>query len=219
MREWARRNAWGLIALVPLLGLALAASSSRLLSVYLPWEAPSPIDAEGSIVLTIADQPSIHYPKGVEPRASFTPASVEMIESAPSETSLIGDHMIEAAPGAKLWRIRVDAQVDPDYALQSCLFHVEGDDGAEYDLSGGKAEDGAPALEFLAGSCAPPGSLGPGADFLTGEWTDTMEVDPRPSEYGLTLLVGMPEGVVPKFLALDLGEPGNYWRVPLPEAQ
>ncbi len=214
MSRWWSRNTWALLALVPLVVTAIGASSFLLVSAYLPWEDPRQIRSEGTASIP-SDGQGIVYPKGETLTASFTPGPAREVASMTTGTGL-GETTTEPAPGARLWRIPVDARVDADYVLSACQFSILDADGVEYGVGQAKIVDGRADSAYLAGTCFPTGLMGPTADIATDEWVPAFEGSERPEEYSLDLVVALPEGVTPARLRIDMGIRGRYWTVGLP---
>lgn len=210
--HWLRRNRWALIALVPAIVLAVAASSFRLISLYLPWYSERTNNAEG-VILVDSDQFVGHYPDGESYQAEVTPISATQIPSfTESHTSFPAE--FTAVPGAKLWRVEVEVFADPRMVLRGCTFGVEDDEGRFFSAAFGKLRNGEP-LTDREGYCYPNLTPGPSFSFLN-EYEPAEPEAERPRRYRVFALFALPEGSDVANLRVMLPN-SPHWRVAFPQ--
>ncbi len=197
MRPWWRRNRRWLALIVPLLLLALAASSFRLVTLHLPWQWSRPI---------VADSAAGTLRQGFtgfdgEPRRREV--RVEVVDADRHES--FGE--AKAAEGGILWRVVLEFQADPEQLLDHCQVELVDADGTRYDFRSGQVpatEDGSFTPPFLL-PCVPEEAPGPTLDPLTGELVASPVA--RPRTWREQVLIAMPRGVAPVALRIGWSQP------------
>lgn len=213
-RSWVRVNRWYLALLIPALALALAASLFRTLDIALPWTAHHEIRGETSATLGTGES-SIVYPDDMDAgafQATYTLVGVVPVDGF---QSALGEQ-IAAMPGARLWKVTLDASAPPDMVLSECVIELIGPDGARYAGAGGKMADGRPTVDWWSGKCTPADTPGPSGDFPDENW-QAPDV-PRPRNFRIDVVIAVPTTVIPTEVRLGIGqggaERGTYWTIP-----
>ena len=213
--SWWRRNRWGLILMLPVLALALATASFRLVTLYLPWFASTGTHVEDAVTVP-TDSSFVVYPDGEEYTATFTPLSLVPVASAPDEAYLGDGSDLWAAPGARLWRLSTRVEADPSMSLVECRLSLLGPDGTRYmaGLAQTTSEGVAVVPSLGAGSCVPAGAPGPYSD-LEGRVQPVGEGEDRPATYTLDTYISVPTAVVPAEVRIDMSI-GGHWKIDAP---
>lgn len=184
---WWQRNRLWLALLLPMLLLALAASSFRLVTLYLPWQWSRPLVAHG--------------PSGtLGQRFSATDGSAleRTVTVTLDELAVVPTHGEDAAaPGAVLWQADLTLSAAPDQVLDACAVEVIGPDGTRYaTTSAGKVPARADDRFWMGTDrlvCVPEDAPGPRMGFA-GVEPATVE---RPGRWRLTAAAAVPAGVRP----------------------
>lgn len=184
--SWWRRNRLWLLLIVPLLALAFAASSFRLVTLYLPWEWSRPISADDSI--GVLQQRYVEL-DGVRRDREV---QVEVLSVLSYET--LGG--LQAVDGATLWRVWLELTAEPEQFLSGCEVELADADGNRYDFrSGLEAAGGGYHLTPFLISCVPQDAPGPTVEPLSGEVVPS-EIE-RPGTWREEVFIAVPEGVEP----------------------
>lgn len=185
--SWWRRNRLWLALLLPLITVALVASSFRMFTLYLPWEWSRPIIA-GDTTGTLRQ----HYLEldGIKRDREVT-VSVISVEQESSRDGL------KAVDGAVLWVVVLELEADPGQFLSGCEVELEDADGTRYDFRSSlePAEEGGFALAPALVACVPEEAPGPTVEGFTGEVIPS-PIE-RPESWRQEVLIAMPEGVEP----------------------
>lgn len=188
--EWWRRNRLWLALLVPLLALALAASSYRLTTLYLPWQwsRPQVVARTGTFTQTFRDTE----------RVTWTRTVTVTVQQVARTTVVAGE---AAAPGAQLWLVELEFAAAPDQLLDGCTIELEDAAGTIYGGSGAKVDRaGRPQLTAQRSACVPQDAPGPTRDF-TGELVPSpIERPPRWTSAASLALPGDVEPVAVRVL-------------------
>ena len=199
---WWRRNRLWLALLVPLLLLALAASSYRLTTLYLRWEWSQPVVVQGSGTYTQTF-------RDVQDIARTRTVTVGVKQVARTTTA-DGD---QAAPGTQLWLVELDFAAAPDQLLGGCVIELEDAAGTTYGVFGAKVyQGGRPNLMPQRSRCVPQDAPGPDLDY-----TGTIVPSPleRPATWTASAAMALPEGVRPTAVRVMWNKPG-YLKLALP---
>ena len=205
MTWWKRNRIW-LALLIPILALALAASSFRLVSLYLPWQWSRPIvanDTSGVLRQNYLELDGVRRDREVR-------VSVLSLDAHESW----GD--AKAIDGGRLWRVELQLEAEPDQFLYGCEVELTDADGNRYDFRGGLEPVDAKHY-FVAPviiACAPQHALGPTVSPFTDEVVES-ELE-RPRIWEQEVLIAMPEGVSPSGLRIGWNRP-VYLELELPE--
>lgn len=196
-RSWWRRNRLWLALLVPLLVVALGASSFRLATLYLPWEWSRPTVAEGSS--GVLRQTYVELDGETRDRE----VRVSVVAVTPHTT--LGD--ARAVDGAVLWNVELELSAAPDQFLSGCEVEVQDADGDRYDFRSGlgPAEEGGMFLPPVLVLCVPEDAPGPTVEPLTGELIPS-PVE-RPGSWRQEVLIAIPEGVEPDAVRIGWHQP------------
>ena len=204
---WLQRNRWGLILLVPALVVALAAASFRMVNLYLPWSTDRGIAVENQVVIP-SERTLVDYPNNEVYAATLTPVAL-----VPAAT---GDDYVEftAAPGARLWRLSVKVEADPEMVLSECSLSLEDAAGTVYEASGGKVRSGEAYVDTWGNLCTNADTPGPSVD-LNNVY---VPVDPqyaRPRNYQVNRYFAIPTGIEPTAVRVSLAR-SPHWEVQTP---
>lgn len=200
--SWWRRNRLWLALLLPLLALALAASSFRLSNLYLRWEWNQPVVVHGSGVYTQNYQDTRNNQR--------TRTAKVGIAQLARTTVVAADH---PAPGTELWRIDLDFEAAPDQFLAGCTIEFEDAAGVRYGTQGAKVDaSGRPNPLPRRPECVPSDAPGPELDWF-GELVSPSV--PRPGTWKVVASVAMPEGVRPTAVRVLWDKPG-YLKLVIP---
>ncbi|MDN5558305.1 MAG: hypothetical protein L0G23_02565 [Ruaniaceae bacterium] len=194
---WWRRNRIWLWALVPLLALAIVASSFRLFTLYLAWEWSRPTVAEGPIGMF---HQTFQAFDGVERDREV---QVEVL-SVLSYPRLDG---VRAVDGGVLWRVWLEFEAEPDQILDGCYVELTDEDGNRYDTQGGleAADENGYFVTSVLQRCVPEEAPGPVVEALSGEFVES-PIE-RPRTWRSDALIAMPEGVEPVGVRIGWREP------------
>lgn len=205
MRAWWRRNARWLALMIPLLALALAASSFRLVTLYLPWEWSRPTVANATSGTLRQDF------TGFDGERWRREVRVEVLGL--EQAALFGD--TKAAAGGVLWRVLLAFEADPEQHLDGCEVELLDADGTRYDFRSGQepAEKGGYFVPPVLVPCVPEEAPGPTLDPLSGELTPSPVT--RPRTWHERVLIAMPEEVAPAALRIGWRRP-EYLVLQLP---
>ena len=195
--SWWRRNRLWLALLLPLLLLAVAASSFRLTRLYLPWEWSRP---------TIA-----HGPTGTL-RSEFLgfDDALHRREVTVQVLSLVAQDRVDRAKaldGGTLWRVDLQLSAAPDQLLKGCRVELVDAAGVRYDHRSGQ-EPADPKRSYLPPilvPCVPEEAPGPDLAPFTGERIPS-PVE-RPATWRQEVLVAMPKDVRPATVRVMWKEP------------
>ncbi len=201
---WLRRNRLWLLMLAPLLLLAVATSSFRLVTLYLPWEWSRP---------TVAHAPTgtlRHQFLGSDDvrREREVTVTIVSARSVPSSDGIL------PAPGAALWQIELEFVASPDQILQFCTIELADAAGTRYGNQGGKVDaDGEPTFANALQFCVPEDAPGPTLESFTGQLVPSPEE--RPATWRLTYALGLPSDAEPTELRIGWDRP-EYLVLQLP---
>lgn len=194
---WWHRNRLWLALLLPLLVLALAASSFRLVTLYLPWQWSRPVIA-GDVVGVLHQNYLELDGQRRDREVQVEVRSVERHESF-DET--------KAVDGAALWVVSLELRADPDQFLYGCEVELTDAAGDRYDFRSSLEhvdEDGfylSPALV----PCVPEEAPGPTVEPFTGKVVPS-PVE-RPAAWREEVLIAMPEGKEPDAVRIGWSRP------------
>lgn len=196
---WWRRNAGWLLALIPALLLALAASSFRLTQLYLPWEWSQPIVAGGPV--GTLEQNYL----GTDDERYHREVTVEVLGA----TSVREFEGHAAIVGATLWRVDLKLSAAPDQMLSECTIELVDAEGTRYGFDGGRRaadpDDTFYSSTVVRPSCVPRDAPGPRLHPITGGPIDSPE--PRPDSWELSTSVVIPEGYEPQQVRIAWNHP------------
>lgn len=186
--SWLRRNKWGLLALPVALLLSVAASSSRVVTLWWP-EGPHAVQsgAVGEPVRLTQDwqDRSGHYVRDV----TVTVTGIERTTSLRNWDN--EDEPATVPDGTTLWRVSLDVAADPDQVLRGCQLEVIDTLGREYAYSALHVK---PA-RFKTSPCLNSGEAGPLEALLPGE--THVDDEPRPETWSTVADVVLAEDAVP----------------------
>lgn len=114
---WWRRNRWGLVALLPALALAMAASSSRVHLFWWSYDLHRP--TAGQLGQTLAFTDSFEDRRGTQTRS----VSVRLVSVTRTDAALDADGVVLTAPlppGAQWFRVTLHVEADPRMPLRYC---------------------------------------------------------------------------------------------------
>lgn len=184
---WWRRNRFWLALLLPLLLLALGASSFRLVTLYRPWQWTDAIVAAGptgTLHQEFLGTDDVRHTRTVT-------VAVDGLRTVPA---LGAD---AAAPGATLWQVDLTLSAAPDQALQGCEIELVGPDGTRYATNAAGKVPADPDDSFwlpaLVLPCVPEDAPGPVMG-LAGLEPATVE---RPDAWPVVAAAAIPDGVEP----------------------
>ncbi|MFT3888445.1 MAG: hypothetical protein QM713_09835 [Arachnia sp.] len=194
---WWRRNRLWLALLVPLALLAVAASSFRLVTLYLPWEWSRPVVAHGpagTLRQSFDDLAGTRTTREVR---------VEVISIEAHETYA----KTKAAVGGTLWRAVLEFEAAPDQQLYGCEVELTDAAGTRYDFRSGlePATEGDYFQAPILLPCVPEDAPGPTVEPLTG--TSVPSPVQRPRTWREQVLIAMPEGVTPTGVRIGWSRP------------
>ncbi|MDO9379600.1 MAG: hypothetical protein Q7T56_12195 [Nocardioidaceae bacterium] len=154
MRPWLRRNRWGLVLVLPLVVVALLASSSRLL-VY--WWDPgfhegATAGADG--VVSFAGE----YDDGFQQYPVEADLRLDGVTKVDAVTGGARPGPVTVPDGAQLWRVDLHVEADPDIALGGCNLALVDDAGTRWVSSTLSAYTTAEVGTF---PCVPTDAIGP----------------------------------------------------------
>lgn len=200
---WWRRNRLWLALLLPLLALAISASSFRMLRLYLPWEWSRPVVAHATTGTLRQGF------RGADNAERTREVTVSVLSATPQQQV----DRAGAVPGGTLWRVELELSAAPDQILDGCTVELTDADGTRYGHSAGQQQaDDRFFLPPVLIDCVPPDAPGPRLAPFTG----VLEPSPteRPPTWRQTVAIAMPAGVeptsvrimwsLPEFLVLEL---------------
>lgn len=185
-QNWWARNRVPLLLLLPLLALAVLASSYNLFVLYRPTHITRPHQASG---------PTLTYHETVSDsnfgaKATTYSRKVDMtLESVRPTSTYQGER---AAKGARLWVVTLEFRAPPGVILEGCHLALVDTEGVVYGDSAGKS--GTPQWDT---GCVPREA--PGAT-LSFDGSVVTEGNPRPPAWQVQRTVSMPEGRQPHFV-------------------
>lgn len=200
---WWRRNRLWLALLLPLLALAVSASSFRMLRLYQPWEWSRPIVAHATTGTLRQEF------RGFDNAQHTREVRVSVLSATPEQQI----DRAAAVPGGTLWRVELELSAAPDQFLDGCTVELADADGTRYGHSAGQQPaDDRFFLPPVLIDCVPPDAPGPRLAPFSG----VLEPSPveRPPTWRQTVAIAMPVGVeptsvrimwsLPEFLVLEL---------------
>lgn len=196
--SWWRRNRLWLALLLPMLLLALAASSFRFVTLYRPWQWSAPIVANG-------------------PAGTLTQEFLGFDDARHTRT--VGVRVVDVSPvpehdgnvaveGATLWRVDLDLTAEPDQLLAGpCTLYLLDAAGVRHGTQGGRTAAPGNRFPSFPGplTCVPGDTPGPQLEPFTGALVPAAEE--RPRTWRLTTTVVAPEGVEPVAVMLGWNTP------------
>lgn len=192
---------WWYVAVVPAVGFALAASSFRLVDVFLPTEyhrAQSAVAGEQLNFSQVATVEGEDYPID----AAITVTGVHRVRAADEPTMVAGTPIDVIA-------IDLDWAADPEVPLNACSMRLVTKEGFEY-VSSEQATSAlatySPALTQLS-TCTPPDTPGPGYGVIDEAFGLFEDSAPRPETWSTTAYFIVPEGAQPASLQVRWVEP------------
>ena len=202
--SWLHRNRVWLALLVPLVALALAASSWRWVTIYRPAEQTAAHRAEAG---------TAHLRQTVLVKDSDEPLSIDITAT---EAVRMGVHQgRQAPPGTVLYLVSTLFAADPDQPLlRGCGATVRDQHDAVYRAGFGTiAHPGADEGD-IATDCLPDDAPGPLYDPLGGGVEQPDEGGGRPASWVVNFLFVLPEGRTPAELRVVFDLP-DYAVLPL----
>lgn len=200
--SWWRSNRIWLALILPLLALALAASSFRLSTLYLRWEWSAPVILNGSGVFTQSFQDA--------KSTQHTRTTKVGVTAVARTTTLASDR---PAPGTALWRIELDFAAAPDQLLAGCTIELEDAHGVRYGTQGAKVDaSGRPNPLPRKPTCVPRDAPGPELDWAGELVSPSVQ---RPGVWKSEAAVAMPEGRRPVAVRIMWDKPG-YLKLLIP---
>lgn len=195
---WRRRNRLWLALLLPLLLLALGASSFRLTRLYLPWEWSRPIVAGGT------SGTFTHEFVGFDDALHTRTVGVTVTEVS-EVVAWEGDAPVE---GARLWRVLLRFAAAPDQLLRGCTVELTDAAGVRYRFEGGRRAANTAARSWTPASkpdCVPKDTPGPDLAPFTGAFVPA-EVE-RPASWLMSTSMVLPAGVEPSHVRVMWMQP------------
>lgn len=192
---WWRRNRTWVFLLLPLVALAVAASSFRLTTLYLRWEwsQPTVLRAPGVFTQSFQDVEDVR-------RTRTVTLGVDQV----ARTTVFDED--QAAPGAQLWLVELTFAAAPDQMLDNCTIELEDAAGVRYDSTGAKVDSRGKTESMPARpACVPVDAPGPRVDF-TGEVVPS-PVE-RPASWQVQAALALPAGVEPTAVRVMWDKPG-----------
>lgn len=171
---WVRRNRLGLILLPVALALAVAASSSRLMTFWYPF---GPHD-----VTSVGVGEKAHLTQEWMDRAGTWTREVTVTVDSVEPTTVVRDydnHDVDATipKGTKLMRVSMSLAAKPDQVLRSCSLVIIDTQGREYPFSTGHIKPSSAKSD----ACQNPGEGGPEAALVRGK--GHVDEEPRPETW------------------------------------
>jgi hypothetical protein len=196
--SWLRRNRLGLVLLPVAAALAVAASSSRYVHNYLPYE-PSSV-SEG-VVGTPVD-----YAQEWQDRSGKYVRKVAVTVDGITPTTKVvdwdGEDVDAKIPaGTTLWRVSLSLDAAPDQVLRSCKLIVVDTRGREYEFGSRRIQPS----NLKISPCLNPGQGGPEAALVDG--ATHKDEEPRPQTWSTVADVLMAEDSVPAMVRV-------WWEFP-----
>lgn len=207
---WWKRNRVGLIVLIPLILLAVAANSFRLVEIYLPWMIDRAIRVNE--VQIPAERIRIDVPEefDLSQTAIITPLQATPVAELADQYGTV----VTPAPGAKLWTVDIQVNADPSFMLLDCRVSVLDEEGTEYETGLAQLDGDTATNSFTINLCVEYLQAGPTAD-LEGNYIPADEGSERPEEYTIQRVFTIPDGHEPAELRVTVGS-GPDWIVPIP---
>ncbi|MBK8732992.1 MAG: hypothetical protein IPL93_09040 [Actinomycetales bacterium] len=200
--SWWRRNRVALVALLPMLALALAASSFRYVSIYRPTTFVAGQVATGSTGRFLAPVP------GAEPPTTRD-VSITLVSATPHASS--GD--LSAAKGTRLWEVELEFAADPGVPLTGCTIELLDVAGQVYGTAGGKPVPATGRDRTAYPGCVPDATPGPELD-LDGRVIPATGRQ-RPASWPVLAVIAIPTSGTPVAVRIHWGPP-DYAQLPLP---
>lgn len=200
---WARNRAW-VALLLPLVLLAVAASSFRLTRIWLPWNFTRPVVASGTS-MTFHEDFVVDVNKTLSRTVDISVLAVEPVPSLDGRLP---------APGATLHRVDLRFAADPDVILRGCTIELVGPDGTEYNATSGQVD--APGTTQFSNpdtDCVPFETPGPTWDGFSNT-IEPAEVE-RPRNWTRSVAVAIPSTVEPAQVRIQWQAP-NYVLLEIP---
>ena len=197
---WWRRNRLALAALLPMLALAVGASSFRYATIYRPTTF-----SQGQISSTASQ----HFVAS----ESFGEVTIRR-DVTISLISIATDRAgsVTAAPGTTVHVVELAFAAAPEVPLTQCVIELLDADGRVYGTAGGKVMTGTARDATAHPECTPPGAPGPQLD-LDGTVLPPAG-NPRPTSWPVTATFAMPAGVTPVAVRVHWGPP-HFAQLPL----
>lgn len=193
-RAWWRRNRLWLALLLPLVVLALLATSFRLQKIYLPWYWTRPHVAQGT---------SMTFQQDWRSENTTFRRTVDLSVVSVTQVYSLDDAL--AVPGGILYRVEITASAAPDQILNLCKVWLEGPDGTLYDGgTAGKVEAPGGYMRMTA-QCVPEDAPGPTIDY--DGTTVVPSPEPRPASWSIVTGVVLPATVTPTKVRIAWNEP------------
>lgn len=197
--SWLRRNTGWLLALIPALLLALAASSFRYTQIYLPLDWTQPVHAQ-SAVGTLEQT----Y-RGYDDQRRQRTVTVEVLGVTPVES--FDGHA--AVVGATMWQLDLRFSADPEQHLMHCEIELVDAEGTRYGFEGGRRaadpDDAFYSPVVVSPRCVPEDAPGPSLNPITGEPVESPEV--RPDSWELATAMVLPDGYEPQQVRIGWDKP------------
>lgn len=190
-RSFIRRNALGLLLLIPALALAVATTSMNWFTLYRPFQMTSAHEASSDGWASM----DIH----------LEPDGIPVHREVSARLSRVGEGAVSAAQGWHATAAVVEFSAPHGSPLSGCAVRIVGSDGAEYapDLvaadapaSSPSASDGGGGTGIGPGGCVPEES--PGPTYGIGDTqvhADASAPSPRPEQWRRRIEVALPAGV------------------------
>lgn len=203
-KSWWQRNRLWLALGIPLLALAVLASSFRLLTLYLPWQWSAPThahSAEGTLRQKYLELDGVTRDREV---------TVRVVSLEPQESA---DGLV-AVDGATLWRVDLELTAEPDQFLELCHVELADVDGNRYDFASGliPATSGDYIPAPVAITCVPEDAPGPTVSLFTDEIVESPI--PRPDSWNIHVLFAVPTGVTPTEVRVGWQQPEHLVLLP-----
>ena len=193
-RTWWRRNRLALAALLPMLVLAMGASSFRHATIYRPTTF-----SQGQVSTTAS-----HRFVATETIGEVTiTRDVTITVTSLSSTDRSGS--VAAAPGTSVHQVELRFAAAPEVPLSQCVVELLDADGRVFGTTGGKVTAGTSRDDTAYPACTPPDAPGPQLE-LDGTVLPPSRL-PRPATWPVTALIAMPTGVTPVAVRVHWGPP------------
>ena len=199
--SWWRHNRVALLALLPMLALALAASSFRYVSIYRPTTFAAAQVGTGAGGRFVAAVP------GAQP-----PTTRDVTISLVAATARESSAELTAAPGTRLWEIELTFAAEPTVPLTGCSVELVDQAGRVFGTAGGKVTPAGGRDATAYPACVPQATPGPDLD-VEGRVLPAAGAT-RPASWPVRAVIAVPAFVTPSAVRIHWGPP-DYAQLPL----
>lgn len=205
-KDWWQSNRWALALLLPLIALAVAASSYRMTTLYRPNQYTLPQRAAGPVLAYHEE-----FTHNRKPHTRDVKLTLTRLTALPAGTAFQGQR---PAQGATLWLVELRLAALPEVPLMGCRVFIQDTEGRLYnDTSGQLRTNNATANAPVKSSdCVPPATPGPDFDFsgnlLPGDG------GPRPAAWTSRFAIALPQDRQPQSVRVAW-QPPHYALIPV----